>query len=444
MLRHLKFRIDEESLQTKPTDPVTEESSQSTYLTDLHEIDSFLDKHSPSLSGINQYLSALIKIELNKKLDAINLLVKSLNQIPLFWSAWLELARLIADSDQQPFPFLNQISDNWSKNFYILNLFIDNVRISEKVEQLCYDVSCGLIHFFPESTFLKNCLAMFFHNLSDYDNALEFFFQVLSNDPFRFENMDILSNILYVKEKHNELGKLAIRCFEIDKYSPETCCVLGNYYSLIGEHSQAAAQFQRAIMLDKNFLAGYTLLGHEFLELKNLPSAIEAYNSALRVNKKDYRAWYGLGQAYELQNQLHFAIYYFQQTLLSNPKDSRMWNAIGTCFEKMECNDEAEKCFNRGESLNDHEGISLFQLGKMYDLMGKISKAVSCFEVNLNRKREGGVQDKETGETLLYLAYYYKNQGETDKALDLANQLMSFTGIEREEGQNLIHLLNNK
>ena len=184
--------------------------------------------------------------------------------------------------------------------------------------------------------------------------------------------------------------------------------------------------------------------GHEYLELKNLASAIEAYNSALRVNKRDYRAWYGLGQAYELQNQLHFAIYYFQQTLLSNPKDSRMWNAIGNCFEKMDFKDEAEKCYSRGEALEDHEGISLFQLGKMYDLMGKTKKAVACFESNLIKKQEGRVLDKETGETLLYLAYYYKNEGETEKALELANQLMAFSGIEREEGQNLIHLLNNK
>ena len=109
---------------------------------------------------------------------------------------------------------------------------------------------------------------MFFHNLSDYDSALEFFFQCLANDPYRLEHMDVLSNILYVKERHNELGKLALRCFEIDKYSPETCCVLGNYYSLIGEHPLAANQFKRAISLDKSFLAGYTLLGKFYIFAK--------------------------------------------------------------------------------------------------------------------------------------------------------------------------------
>ena len=52
--------------------------------------------------------------------------------------------------------------------------------------------------------------------------------------------MDLLSNILYVKENNNELGRLAMSCFENDRYTPETYCVLGNYHSLIGDHIKAA------------------------------------------------------------------------------------------------------------------------------------------------------------------------------------------------------------
>jgi anaphase-promoting complex subunit 8 len=62
---------------------------------------------------------------------------------------------------------------------------------------------------------------------------------IRNKDPYRFESMDIFSNILYVQERTNELGKLALSCFDIDKHIPETLCILGNYYSLIGEHSKA-------------------------------------------------------------------------------------------------------------------------------------------------------------------------------------------------------------
>jgi hypothetical protein len=49
---------------------------------------------------------------------------------------------------------------------------------------------------------------------------------------FRLDNLDTYSNLLYVKEQRVELSQLAHKSVEIDKYRTETCCVVGNYYSL--------------------------------------------------------------------------------------------------------------------------------------------------------------------------------------------------------------------
>jgi anaphase-promoting complex subunit 8 len=40
------------------------------------------------------------------------------------------------------------------------------------------------------------------------------------------------SDILYVKESKAELSHLAHIAAKNDKYRPETCCIIGNYYSL--------------------------------------------------------------------------------------------------------------------------------------------------------------------------------------------------------------------
>ncbi len=50
-------------------------------------------------------------------------------------------------------------------------------------------------------------------------------------DPFRYENLDTFSNILYIKEKSGELANLALRCFGTNKYTPETCCVVGTLFT---------------------------------------------------------------------------------------------------------------------------------------------------------------------------------------------------------------------
>jgi len=136
---------------------------------------------------------------------------------------------------------------------------------------------------------------------------------------------------------------------QVDKYRPETCCVIGNYYSLKGEHEKAVSHihtptsdtplpshlhtsdtplptpppypylplrltptpptsaaplasrlqvtyFRRALKLNQHFLSAWTLMGHEYVELKNTAAAVDAYRHAVDINAKDYRAWYGLGQ----------------------------------------------------------------------------------------------------------------------------------------------------
>ena len=51
--------------------------------------------------------------------------------------------------------------------------------------------------------------------------------------------MDTYSNILYVKEQLVPLSHLAHRAVAAAKFTPATCCIVGNYYSLKGAHEQA-------------------------------------------------------------------------------------------------------------------------------------------------------------------------------------------------------------
>lgn len=55
------------------------------------------------------------------------------------------------------------------------------------------------------------------------------FQQLQEIDPLRLDNLDVFSNLLFVKEMKKEMAELAHRAVEIDKYRPETCCVIGDY-----------------------------------------------------------------------------------------------------------------------------------------------------------------------------------------------------------------------
>lgn len=82
------------------------------------------------------------------------------------------------------------------------------------------------------------------------DTACEIFENIVTRDPFSVELMDSYSNILYVREERTALSRLAHACHTANKYRPETCCVIGNYYSLRQEHQKALIYLRRALQMD--------------------------------------------------------------------------------------------------------------------------------------------------------------------------------------------------
>jgi hypothetical protein len=63
--------------------------------------------------------------------------------------------------------------------------------------------------------------------------------RILSSS-FSVQGMDEYSNILYVKESPAAMSHLAHRVALDDKYRPESCCIIGNYYSLSAMHEKVA------------------------------------------------------------------------------------------------------------------------------------------------------------------------------------------------------------
>ncbi|CAH8276634.1 unnamed protein product [Arabidopsis lyrata] len=185
------------------------------------------------------------------------------------------------------------------------------------------------------------------NTIREFDHVEIMFREHLRNDPYRMEDMDLYSYVLYAKEACAALSYLAHKVVLTDKYRPESCCIIGNYYNLKGQHEKAVIYFRRALKLNK-YLSAWTLMGHEYVEMKNTHAAIDAYRRAVDINPCDYRTWYGLGQAYEMMGMPFYALYYFRKSIFFLPNDSRLWIAMAKCYqtEQLYMLEEAIKCYN--------------------------------------------------------------------------------------------------
>jgi len=62
---------------------------------------------------------------------------------------------------------------------------------------------------------------------ADYEEAEQLYTELQEREPKRLEHMDVLSNILYVRDNAERLSQLAHHALEVDRFRPETCCIIG-------------------------------------------------------------------------------------------------------------------------------------------------------------------------------------------------------------------------
>jgi anaphase-promoting complex subunit 8 len=379
---------------------------------------------------------------------------------------------------------------------YIWNLHT-NLELYQSTPNVSHILS-ELLSIFPESSFLLTCSALLAYHEKDFVSADAHFSRLLAQYPHRLDSLDHYSNILFVMNLRPKLSFLAHLCSTVDKFRPESCVVIGNYYSLISQHEKAVQYFRRALTLDRSCLSAWTLMGHEYVELKNTHAAIESYRRAVDVNRRDYRAWYGLGQTYEVLEMHAYALWYFKRAAGIRPWDGKMWMAVGSCLQKMGRDLEGIKALKRallaesyydggvgssfGSGGRERAGTMdpeiLLQIAGMYERLGDEGEAKAYMEMCVAQEEGpadnfeasvinihtdpassddesrtaptvvgsgggGGGENTGTGVTAatskarMWLAKYAMRTGDYQRAMQLGTELCQ-DGVEVEEAKALV------
>eukprot|EP01038_Epipyxis_sp_PR26KG_P006178 gene6178-8509_t len=470
---------------------------------DLHKndgvpFDSLLKQVSKGLRDENKIMSADRDIQVARRI-----FMESLIAYPWNWSCWRDLSDLCI-SEKLPIPqwseFTSLLSGSSVQNHLpgipsdeslflqfgkiMYTNFVIHIYLEKHQGERAMPVIESALQLFPTSHLLYTQVGLAHYSLRDYDKAQEYFELIRDSDPYRLAHIDIYSNILYVKEKRAELSHLAHVVVKIDKFSPESCCVVGNYYSLKGQHEKAVTYFQRALKLDKNYLSAWTLMGHEFMELRNTAAAVQSYRMAVDISETDYRAWYGLGQTYEMLHLYQYASYYYRKACALRPNDARMWCAVGNCIRKLGIKSDAIAIFERAVACGDREGIATRDLARLYRDDGQSVRAVEFYfkflqvrelldsEVDIKSilqynnssssltaitpemlgllDKNGNVMssssnngvtvslDSEQAEATIYIANYFKSCKVLRVAEMFCNRLLSFVGPEGDEARAIM------
>jgi anaphase-promoting complex subunit 8 len=363
---------------------------------------------------------------------ALEVLVKSVTVFPYNWSAWLELRDCLGTIHD-----LDHLQKRLPKHL-ISDLFIIHAKqeFFQCNQELIASVDKLQDSIFFESTFLKIQRAKIAYHGLMYKESEELFDQVITNDPYCLDDLDIYSNILYVMEQGPKLAFLAQLVTSVDRFRSESCLVVANYYSLKAEHEKAITYYQRALILNRSCLSAWTLMGHEFVELKNTHAAIESYRRAVDANKRDFRAWYGLGQAYEFLEMHYYSLYYFQKAATLKPMDVRMWLALGQCYNKLDRVTDSIKAFKRALHLSDMDPAILLKIATSYEKIGDIDNAATYMKLSA-AEPDDGLSSEEFAHARLWLARQEMSRHNWTVAYEYVKEIHSGDPNEVQEARSI-------
>ena len=219
------------------------------------------------------------------------------------------------------------LSSGVTGDAYVVSLLVTLASAYQLLSSYQCRKCVNLLHKLPKKHFstgwTQQILGKAYCEMNEYKNALLSLREMLRIEPFRVKGTETLSTALWHLKKDKELCALAQQIVEVDKYAPETWCVVGNCFSLQREPDAAIRFFQRALQIDPtNFPYAHTLCGHEYVNNEDLEKAINSFRNALLLDDRHYNAWYGLGSIYYRQEKYELAEYHFRRALSINSSSS--------------------------------------------------------------------------------------------------------------------------
>lgn len=358
----------QDNVRKQPVNPYLEELAA-----EINELPgNYMDPHI-------LYLRGVIYRAKHQYRKAITALTESCAQYPYNWSCWAELkasfTRLV-EADAVLTDLTAKFSNQSAEAQVMLRFFLAYVNEDLDSAESAKTVSKFLMPLFPKLPLLQTQMARIYNSEGHYDAATSIFERVLKQDPFRMEDLDTFSNLLFVTDQRSKLAYLAQHVSTSDKYRTESCCIIANYYSLKGEHERAVVYYKRAIVLNRNYMAAWTLMGHEFVELGNPQAAIETYQMGTELAPYDFRPWFGLGQAYEVLSMYNFSQYYYQRALALRPEDVRLWDALASCYQLLEKDAEALNAFQQAYQISEGDVYYGYRLGLLHERLGNKDAAL--------------------------------------------------------------------
>jgi len=256
-----------------------------------------------------------------------------------------------------------------------------------------------------------------YHQKGQYEQAEQFYRQVLALAPKHADSLHLLGLILADRGLFSQGLNLISQAIDCNPKFAAYYLNRGLIYKRLNQLNQAVEDYQQAIHIEPRMIEAYCNLGDALLEQQQVDNAIVAYQNALKLNSRHRNACHNLGNAYlekenyqqalacyqnalAIQecpetlsnigvalvglNRMEEAITYHQKAIQADPNFSKAYSNLGLALNQMNRLAEAEDYYHKALAIEPENAEFYSNLGVNYKDQGKVDEALNCFKKSLD------------------------------------------------------------
>ena len=191
--------------------------------------------------------------------------------------------------------------------------------------------------------YLKNIAEAHFQ-LNDFDNAIQYFIQLLKINKQDYDTLISIGSILNKQNKFSESEKYLIEALNSGYPNKSLLIQLGISYGGQEKFLQSLITFKEALKLSLENPIIHYQLGIIYKQLDIYDLAIKEFLFYLETNKKDDITLLLIGECYMKLKDYNNGIIYFNKSYKIN-KNTKSLFKIGRCYEQLEDSKNSAKYF---------------------------------------------------------------------------------------------------
>jgi len=237
----------------------------------------------------------------------------------------------------------------------------------------------GLPVRYPRSLAIRNLLGAAYVGLGQFEQAADWFRQMLEIDPHNADGHKNLGYALNALGRHEDAVDCYRKALATYASSAEVHYNLAAALHELTDHDGAIEHYERAMALDPGDAEIPNNLGVLFEETDRLEQAMACYMKALTLTPDSAVPHYNLARVLQALHREDEAIGHYQEAIRINPDNAEALDNLGIIYMDLGRSDDSIACLTKSLLINPDAAEVHNNLGNTLQTVGRADEAADCY-----------------------------------------------------------------